>query len=634
MCGIAGYHGFRNGSTFLPRMLDAIAHRGPDDEGSAEFGDTGFGMRRLSIIDLPTGSQPIWNEDRTLALVFNGEIYNHARLRAQLQSRGHTFTSQSDTETIVHLYEEFGIDALHHLRGMFTFALYDLKRRQLTVARDRVGIKPLYYWQDANLFAFASETKALLECPVISREIRPEAIDDYLTHRYSPGPDSFIQGIKKLPPGHFLTIDRSGMEIAPYWKPDFNVQLGDPQELQTQFNDLFEETISLHLESDVPVGAFLSGGLDSTAVVSAMARQTSSPVKTFSIGFDWDQDETGQARKTSERLGTEHHEITCGEADFRHLPEIIWHLDEPIGDAIVVPMHLLSSYASEQVKVVLTGEGADETLGGYAFHKFMLRSQQLSNRLPPWLIESAAPEILERTPLALLRAMFPYPGRFGSRSRTKTADYLKLLPSAGPGRQLRHLTSLFDSRDKQGLYTAHFAGSLEHFRDVREPGAASSYLNRVLSLGFDNWLPDNILMKVDKTSMASSIEARVPFMDHLLVEFLGHVPTECKIQGSTTKWLLRNYLQNHLPGGAANRAKKPFYVPVEKFCQSPVLKSLVKETLSERSVRKRGYFDYASIKTIKQQMTRDDFLYSKQVLSLVILELWHRIYIDRETGWR
>ena len=365
-----------------------------------------------------------------------------------------------------------------------------------------------------------------------------------------------------------------------------------------------------------------------------MARKSSKPIETFSIGFDWDQDETGQAKETSERLGTNHHEITCTEADFGLLPKILYHLDEPVGDAIVIPMHLLSSRASKQVKVVLTGEGADETLGGYAFHKFMMRSQQLADRLPSWLVGQLAPSVLEKTPLALLRSLFPYPGRFGNRSRQKTADFLRLLPNSGPGKQAHHLMSLFDPRDKVGLYTSHFANCLDFPSQAPEPSTRNEYLNRILSLAFDDWLPDNILMKVDKTSMASSIEARVPFMDHLLVEFLGHVPTDYKIQGSTTKWLLRNYLQANLPGNVATRPKKPFYIPVEKFCKSLALKALVDETLSETSVRKRGYFNYSAVRTIKDQMTRDDFLYSKQVLSLVILEIWHRIYIDKEAGWR
>lgn len=632
MCGIAGYRGISSGR-YLDKMLETIEHRGPDDSGAHTGRGLAFGMRRLSIIDLEKGQQPLTNEDGSVHLVFNGEIYNYRQLRDELVRRGHHFASHSDTEVIVHLYEEVGMECLQSLRGMFAFALFDARRDALYIARDRLGIKPIYYWQDNSRLVFGSEIKSILSCPDVSRTARRSSIDAYMSLRYVPGPATLFEGIYKLPAGHFLTHQAGQTTLSQYWKPDLAPGSSSPEEYQDAFNDLFEDAVRSHMESDVPVGAFLSGGVDSSALVAAASKVTPNALKTFSVGFNWSKDETGHARYVADRYGTDHHEVECRGDDFGLLPKIVWHLDEPIGDAIVLPMYLVSRLASEHVKVVLSGEGADEILAGYPFHKVLLNARRLSRRLPAGVLRKLLPTLLEATPVSAIRPFFPHPGRFGQRSRTKLADFLRLLAEDDVAGQYRHLISLFDQRDKPALYTAQFADTLEPDIHAKTRGTPDSELNHILSLQYADWLPDDILTKVDKTSMASSLEARVPFMDHRLVEFVNRVPESCKLNGSKDKVLLRDYLESQGLGRIASRPKTPFYIPVEEFSRSKAFTQLVDECLSPESVRSRGYFDPQAVKNMRERLDQGDFLYGKQVLSLVILELWHRMFIDGERGW-
>ena len=632
MCGIYGYAGYEPDEHLLERMASVIRHRGPDDGDSYSGPNVGIGMRRLSIIDVAQGGQPLWNEDRSVVIVFNGEIYNYRELQEQLIARGHKLQTASDTETILHLYEDYGTDCLEHLRGMFGLAIYDLRKRKLFIARDRVGIKPLYYWNHGGKLLFASEIKSLLESPDVSRTPNLAAVDSYLSLRYVAGPQTLFEGINELPAAHWLTVDdHGGVCVRRYWRPTFgHAPYESDDYYQDRFAELFQETVQKHMLSDVPLGAFLSGGVDSTAIVATMSRLSSRPVKTFSVGFDWDGDELPEARESARRLGCDHHEVVCRAEDIRELPNIVWHLDQPIGDAIVLPMHLVSRLARKHVKVVLSGEGGDEILAGYFFHKVMYWAGRYSHYTPRLIDRGLVSPLLRMMPKSLLNLAFSYPAKLGSRGRTKVLDYVQLIRSRQTNREYRFLTSLFDDRDKCDLYSpamhAHL-NAADH--DVDVDGSLAP-LHQILSLQYKDWLPSNILMKADKISMANSIEGRVPFLDHKLIEFLGQVPPHLKLQGFRDKVLLRNYLQTRLPGKAARRPKKPFYIPLERYFATKEFRELLNTYLGDEEVRRRGLFNPAAVRRLRNSIEAGDFLYAKQVIALVMLEIWFQEFIDRK----
>lgn len=636
MCGICGYAGPVPDGGLLRRMTDAITHRGPDDEGLYLNGPVGLGMRRLSIIDVASGRQPIQNEDGSLTIVFNGEIYNYKALREDLIKKGHRFTTRSDTETILHLYEEHGPGCVHRLRGMFAFAIHDGNKKSLFIARDRLGVKPLYYWFNSGRLIFGSEIKSILESKDVKREPDLASVDAYLTLRYVPGPDTIFSGIRKLPAAHWLIWDGRDISIERYWTPEFHSGPYQPDGYyREKFGELFTESVKLRLMSEVPLGAYLSGGLDSSAITAAMSRMSERPVKTFSVGFDWHGDELPAAKAVAQRLGCDHHEIICGEKDFENLPKIIWNLDEPLGDAIIVPMFLLSRLAREHVTVVLSGEGADETLAGYLFHKVMVLARRYADFIPRAVRKGVIERSIRGMPAFLLNMAFDYPGTLGNRGRRKILDYLSLAGAGSPDEEYHFLISLFDAWDKKALYAPKMLPFLD--RGIR--GGApdydknAPYLNRILSLQYDRWLPDDILMKQDKISMANSIEARVPFLDHVLVEFLLAAPPHLKLSGLKNKVLLREYLKKVLPGDISRRKKKAFYIPIEKYLENGPLKDITEVCLSEESVRRRGYLDWEYVRELRRSVRNGEFLFGKQVFSLVALELWHRIYIDKEAGW-
>ena len=637
MCGICGYAGFERDERLLRRMTNVMAHRGPDDEGFFLGDDIGLGMRRLSIIDIAGGQQPITNEDGSVCIIFNGEIYNYRSLAVQLRQRGHRFHTQSDTETILHLYEEYGTACVQHLRGMFAFAIYDSRQHQVFIARDRLGIKPLYYWAQNGHLVFASEIKAILECSEVPREPYLPAIDAYLSLRYVPGPETMFTGIGKLPAGHWLMWAHGQLRLECYWTPECSAGPYQADEYyRERFAELLTESVRLRLMSEVPLGAFLSGGIDSSALVATMSRLLDQPVKTFSVGFDWPGDELSAAQEVAQRLGCEHHEIICRPEDLALLPQIIWHLDEPIGDAIVVPMYLLSRLARQHVTVVLTGEGADETLAGYLPHKVMFWARQYARWTPQPLQDWLVKPLVARLPARVLNAAFTYPARLGERGRRKVLDYLTLVSAQQPQAEYQFLISLFDTRDKAALYTPMLRSLLHTCAAANGLPHRSrnlSYLDEVLALQYAHWLPDDILMKQDKMTMANSIEGRVPFLDHVLVEFLLQTPPHLKLHGLTDKVLLREYLAARLPGKTARRPKKPFYIPLDQYFTHASLREIIETCLSEASIRRRGYFTWDTVRALRQSVSHNEFLFGKQVLALVALELWHRIFIDRESGW-
>lgn len=632
MCGICGYAGFRDSEPTLTRMADAIAHRGPDDEGRLVDGDIGLGARRLSIVDIAGGHQPLVDAERTLAIVFNGEIYNYQELREHLIGRGYRFRTRSDSETILHLYGEYGSKCVERLRGMFAFAIYDFRDRSLFIARDRLGIKPLYTWQKNGRLVFASEIKSILQCDWVSREPDGPSIDAYLSRRYVPGPSTMFRGIQKFPAGHWMRWHQGSVHMEPYWAPCLHdgPYLSEP-ECHERFAAIFEQSVRMRLMSERPLGAYLSGGLDSTCVVSAMAKAASAPVKTFTVGFDWEKDELSAAAATAKRLGCDHHEIICRPDDMALLPEIVRHADEPLGDAIVLPTYLLAREASRSVKVVLTGDGADEILAGYLFHRVLGVGRTYAAAVPTWLHNAAIMPLVRCMPVGLLDRFFDYPAYLGAEGKERLLAYLRTVHDKNLDAGYRLLTSLFDQDHKAHIYTPAFQATLGTGQASDNPGAAGGrILDRLLALQYRDWLPDNILMRQDKMSMAHGLEARVPYLDHKLVEFLFQVPPQLKMRNwlGANKYILRRYAARVLPSEIANRRKKAFYIPVERYANAPGFREILHMTLDPSRVRRRGYFDPNHVSGLIDKMDGGDFLSAKQVFALMSLELWHINFID------
>ena len=641
MCGICGYIG-RADRDLIDRMTDVMAHRGPDDRGTHFEEGVGLGQRRLSIIDTsPRGNQPMCNEDGTLWLVYNGEIYNHRMLREELVRLGHAFRSGADTEVVLHAYEEFGDACLERFNGMFSFALWDRTSGRLLLGRDRLGIKPLYYMPFGGGFYFASEIKSLLLVPGFRPEVNPIALDRYLTFRYVTHTDqSMVAGIRRLPPAHILVHEAGKVSSRRYWSiPSLPLEEGDepdPRESAERYRELLEDSVRLRLASDVPLGVYLSGGLDSSAVLGMMAHLGRTRIKTFSIGFGSEIDELGWAGKVADHFGTDHHETLVRSEDLDLLEKIVWHLDEPVGDAIIIPMFLLAGLARESVRVVLTGEGADETLGGYVHHLALHYGERLKKAIPQPLA-GAFRKGLGAVPEAVLDRLFPYPSSLGREGKERLLDYMFKPGDLFTG--YLSLASLFSNEEKGALYSPELLGSLGSLESDRPPLAREMELqqdlplNRVIRHDLRTWLPDQILFKLDKITMAHSIEGRVPFLDHRMVELTAALGAHHKIRRMETKTLLRRACRGLVPDEVIRRKKEAFFIPVET-CFRHSFFDFIEEVLSKESIGKRGYFRYNAVRRLidRYRANPRELVYSKQVMALVILELWHRVFIDAAAG--
>ena len=569
MCGIGGIYQYTGGEPvnirLMQDMLGTIVHRGPDDEGLYVDKELAIGMRRLSIIDLEGGKQPIRNEDGRIVVVCNGEIYNYRTLRAELEQRGHVFSTESDTEVIVHLYEEYGEDCVTHLRGMFAFAVWDRAVRRLFIARDRLGIKPLYYTQVGQGLVFGSEIKVLLQHPLVDANLDLDGLSHFLSLKYVPAPHTMFAGIRSLPPGHVLTCDRHGLRIRSYWDISFAQNGMDasaaaadaPAESEDTYaerlEELLRESIQLHLQSDVPFGAFLSGGLDSSLIVALMSQFLNQPVKTFSVGFQSDsslKDELPYARLMAKHYWTDHHEVLVGPQDFINLTEkVSWHLDQPLADQATIPSYMLSSFAAQQVKMVLTGEGGDELFAGYARYP--------GERLSP--LFRSLPGPAKSLALGLSNIL---PGL----DRPKLALYA--LCQSDEGVRFANWFPLFNQDMKAQLLSGPVQKALggtttsavfSHFLSQTD---ATQPLNRMLYVDTKLWLPDYLLARGDKLSMAASLEARVPLLDHKLVEFAAGLPPDLKLNGWTRKYLLKKVAKKWLPPQILDRKKQGFPIPI------------------------------------------------------------------------
>jgi asparagine synthase (glutamine-hydrolysing) len=636
MCGIAGMCGpettmrAAESREVVARMCRVIEHRGPDDEGFYVEGGVALGMRRLSIIDLVTGHQPITNEDGSLWIVFNGEVYNFREIREGLLARGHVFQSNTDTEVIVHLYEEEGEACVERLRGMFAFAIWDKRDRTLFLARDRVGVKPLHYSLVGGTLVFASEIKSLLQHAAIEREVNTEAISDFLSFGYVPDPASAFKGIEKLPPGHTLTFKGGKVTIRQYW--DF--QYGDGQDGTVQDDavqggaihderyyaerllDLLDESVKLRLVSDVPLGAFLSGGIDSSTVVAMMARHMGRPVKTFSIGFSESGfDELDYARVAARHFNTDHHEFVVTPDVCKIVEEVIWHHDEPFADVSSIPTYIVSKMAREHVKVVLSGDGGDELFAGY--ERYVVdRARARFARIPRFIRKN----LMLKASSALPRSAY---GK----------NFLRNIALDAGERYVDSL-SLLTREAKREILSGEFKRSLdahdssEQFEQLLAESNSSEQINRLLYLDSKTYLPGDILTKVDRMSMAHSIEAREPLLDHKLIEFAQTIPASLKLRGLETKHILKRALGGLIPGQIINRPKQGFGVPINKWLNHD-LRDLLNDTLTDGRTRQRGYFNQNAVEALLDEHRRGRRDHALQLWALLTLELWHRTFIDR-----
>lgn len=622
MCGIAGLiyadQTARVDITLLEKMCYAIRHRGPDDTGTWVQGHVGMGMTRLSIIDVSGGRQPIHNEDKKVWIVFNGEIYNYRKLREDLLKQGHHFYTSSDTETIVHLYETYGENCVDHLRGMFALAIWDQSRQTLLLARDRLGKKPLHYYFDGDRLIWGSEIKSILQCPGVAREMYPPALVNYLAYGYVPDPDTMFRGIYKLPPGHILIYRNGKIDVRPYWDVEYKVH-----EIQSEafyvdrLLDILNEAVKIRLESEVPLGAFLSGGIDSSMVVALMARHMSRPVKTFSIGFEEQSyDELKYARIIAREFGTEHHEEIVKPDAESIILDLVRQFDEPFADSSAIPTYYVSKMARQWVTVALSGDGGDELFGGYSRY-----------------LEGTMARVTNWIPRPIKKGIFQ--------------NMACLLPEWAPGiNTLRHIASDEDERYirsmSKGISTIHkevfskeFCGQVS----TTDPSPALiRYLEKVsekdrvtkrLYQDTKTYLPGDLLTKVDRTSMMVSLEVRAPILDHHLVEFAATIPAELKIKDRVTKYIFKKAAERLLPREVVYRPKQGFAVPVKTWIRRDWTE-MSHELVFGNRAQSRRLFNPRFLRNIMSEHRWGRRDHSYLIWTLMVLELWFREMIDKQ----
>jgi asparagine synthase (glutamine-hydrolysing) len=635
ICGIAIPDKLQRGVNLelLVRMRDALVHRGPDDAGLLVDGGIGLGHRRLSIVDLGGGHQPMSNQnchkgkDETVWIVYNGEVYNHRSLRPVLEGRGHRYRTTSDTETIIHLYEEYGPSAVEHLRGMFAFAIWDAPQRRLLLARDRLGVKPLYYTLSVDgVLHFASEIKALIAGLAVKPELNYDALADYAANRSTAGEETLFRGVKRLLPGHTLVWSDGEVKIESYWDVSFT-KSSHPQteeEYVARFSELFQESVRLRLMADVPLGMFLSGGIDSSAIAAVMCRMVPEPIKTFSVGFaEREANEMEYARTVARAFNTDHHEVTVSpEQFFAALPQLVYQEDEPIAHPSSVPLYFVSKLAADHVKVVLTGEGSDELLAGYDKYRKTIYNLALGrayHRGLPASLRQAVKGLIERQSGT-------------SRLRQKlTRTFLCLKPELD---QIYFDNFAVFSRAAQpSLFSADTLARMgEHdpYRatiDYIGQSDARTLLDQLLAADMKTYLQE-LLMKQDQMSMAASIESRVPFLDHKLVEFAAQLPISLKLRGVTTKYVLRRAMRNVLPPGILTRKKMGFPVPVGSWLRGEH-RGVVDEYVLGARARERGVFNHDFVCGLVRRHQAGEN-HTERLWSLINFEIWQRRFLDGE----
>jgi len=625
MCGITGVVGsLRTDRSTLQRMNDTLRHRGPDGEGAYWSDDAGLAMRRLAIIDVAGGDQPIYNEDGRVCVVYNGEIYNFLELRHELEGRGHRFATQSDTEVIVHAYEEYGVECVERLWGMFALAVWDSRQQVLLLARDRLGKKPLVYYADPHGgLAFASELQALLAHPSVPREVDPRAIDDYLTYLYVPAPTTAYRNVRKLPPGHRLVWHNGTSTVEPYWR----VRFADKRRITEadavdEFGTLLRDAVRRRMIADVPLGAFLSGGMDSSSVVAEMAELSTTPVKTFSIGFgERDFDELRYARQVAERFGTEHHELVVEPRAAEILPTLVRHYGEPYGDSSAIPTFYVAQLTRQHVTVALNGDGGDELLAGYERH-WAARVAARYDTIPRFVRHGLIRPLIPLVPEPRQRRAF-----LRRAKRFMTAAHLPVLD------RYLHWVGAYTPSQKLALYSPDFVdllGGNDSGHWLREALAPEPHLDPVDAvLRGDTllYLPQDCLVKADIATMANSLEARSPLLDHRLVEFCAALPSSYKLRGRTSKWLLRRLMRERLPEDILTRPKMGFGVPVGEWLRGELRPLLEDALLSSRSLG-RGYFRAPAVRALVDDHVSRRADRTSHIWGLLMLELWFREFVD------
>jgi asparagine synthase (glutamine-hydrolysing) len=631
MCGITGGIWIDPAKAIdepqLARMTDVLRHRGPDDRGLYRsdyhlrppyeaMPGVALGHRRLSIIDLACGQQPLSNEDGTVWIVFNGEIYNYLDLRRRLEGSGHKFRTESDTESIVHLYEDEGPAGFAHLNGMFALAIWDMRQRKLILARDRIGKKPLVYRYEAGRLLFASELKSLLEVDGIPRELDHAAVDEYLTYQYVSHPNCILKGFRKLPPGHYAEYVDDRLAVKPFWQPDFAFERHISQsDAETSVRELFDSAVKMRMRSDVPLGAFLSGGIDSSLIVALMQRHASEPVKTFTISFpEREYDESPFAQQVAEHLKTEHRalQVTPDAADV--LPKLIWHYDEPFADSSAIPTWYLSQLTREHVTVALSGDGGDELFAGYPRYRAVALAQSF-DRLPPLRSLLASPW-MQRLPAP-------------ARQKSKLRQFRRFCEALAMPAQRRYLDwiSIFNEARRADLYSDEFVAQLPDsdpasFLDRAWRRAGSRDAVTAASLAdVTTYLPGDLMTKVDVASMAHSLEVRCPFLDYRLVEFAAALPARLKYRRGEGKRLLRSAFGDLLPRSIWKRPKMGFGVPLEHWFRGK-LRSLLADTLLDPAAKTRALFRPEAVESLLAEHQQHRFNHSARLWALLVLELW------------
>lgn len=624
MCGIAGFIEKENSSIEerklrLDAMCKTITHRGPDEQGTTVDGRAALGMRRLSIIDLKGGQQPIFNEDNSIFIVFNGEIYNFQELREDLLKRGYKFKTNSDTETILHAYEEYGENCVEHLRGMFAFAIWNKNDESLFIARDRVGKKPLFYsLTEKGNFVFGSELKVLLKHGEVSREIDHRALDSYLTFGYVPEEFCIFKGVEKLLPGHSLTFKKGRVTTKKYW--DFNYL--KPLEIKTEAEYIEElrvkidEAVKIRLISEVPLGAFLSGGVDSSSIVATMAKFSEKPVKTFSIGFNEDSfNELKFARVAAKHFNTEHHEFVVTPDLVDIIDDLVWHFDEPFADSSALPTFMVSKMARDYVTVVLSGDGGDELFAGYTRYSVDKKRSGFSNL--PGFLRKGVKAVSENLPHGAKGKNYLYNASLDAIDR-----YIDSVSHFNTVRR----KSLYSNEFQEKLNGSFGLGEML-FQEFAESVKTGNPIDNLLYLDSKTYLPSDILVKVDRMTMATSLEARTPLLDHKLIEFAVNIPTELKLKGLETKYIFKKAMEGIVPHEILYREKQGFGVPINEWINSQ-LKERIHQTLSDAKTLQRGYFDKKYIQTLLNEHHTGRRDHSHSLWILLMLELWYREFMD------
>jgi asparagine synthase (glutamine-hydrolysing) len=629
MCGISGVVYADAGRPVdrerMRRITGVLSHRGPDAEGFFFGPGVGLGHRRLSIIDLSTGDQPIFNEDRTKVVVFNGEIYNFQELRTDLFQRGHRFATASDTEVLVHGWEEYGDSFIARLRGMFALALWDIRQRRLLLARDRVGKKPLYYAHDGDRLVFGSELKAVMNDPSVKRALSMESLDDYLTFGAVPAPRTIYQGVQQIPPAHYLIWEDGRARVHEYWDltyPDRPAR--SEEEYLEEFDAIFSDAVRLRLISDVPLGAFLSGGVDSTAVVAAMSSLMGRPVATTTVTFgERAFNEAPHARTVANVLATDHEEVVVRPSAMDILPRLVWHLDEPFADSSALPTYYVAQAARRRVTVALSGDGGDEAFAGYQWRYGL---NLLEARLRGWL-----PRPMRRGLLGPLAGIWPKADRLPRPLRWK---FLLRNLSLDPEEAYFNDMSLFTPADKHLLLTDTFRRSVNghdpfttfksHFDRVR----GLDHLRRILYVDLKTWLPNDILVKMDRMAMANSLEVRSPLLDHHVIEFAASLPPEMKYRGRTSKYLLKRYAERRVPASVIHRPKMGFSIPLAAWLRGE-MRPMAEDLLLSRRALGREYFNASAVRDLWTSHQEGRRNHAHHLWALMVLELWHRQFIDQ-----